>query len=107
MFFDLIEPLRQSGVEALRARLDAWFSSFEGPIRFEMAKLDISAGQTVAFASHLSHVEGTNKAGVDIDMWWRSTLCFRCINGGWRVSHEHSSVPFDMTDGLALLDLKP
>jgi ketosteroid isomerase-like protein len=37
----------------------------------------------------------------------RATICFRKINGEWKVVHEHYSAPFDMESGKALFDLEP
>ena len=40
-------------------------------------------------------------------MWWRSTICFRKIDGNWMITHEHNLVFFDPKGGKASLDLKP
>jgi uncharacterized protein (TIGR02246 family) len=106
--FDLIDPLRHNGREAIRTRLEAWLSQFrEGPIGFEMRDLDITAGGDVAFCHSLSRVDATTTDGQRIDMFWRATTCFRRREGRWMVTHEHSSVPFDMESGKASLGLKP
>jgi uncharacterized protein (TIGR02246 family) len=106
--FDLIDPLRHVGREAIRTRLEAWLSQFrEGPIGFELRDLDLTAGDDVAFCHALSHVDATTTDGQRLDMWWRVTSCFRRVDGGWSVTHEHSSVPFDMESGRASLGLKP
>ena len=40
--------------------------------------------------------------------WIRLTLCFRKIGGVWKVTHEHTSVPFTMDGSLkAAVDLTP
>jgi hypothetical protein len=36
-------------------------------------------------------------------MWWRTTICFRKIDGKWMVTHEHNSVPFDVPDAILKL----
>jgi uncharacterized protein (TIGR02246 family) len=105
--FDLLPPLQHSGADAIRNRLSDWFSSFQGPIGFEMRNLSITAGDDVAFCHSLNGVSGARKDGGVIDMWWRATNCFRKIDGEWLVTHGHSSEPFDMQSGKALLDLKP
>jgi uncharacterized protein (TIGR02246 family) len=104
--FDLLPPLQYSGADAIRKRVSAWFSSFEGSIGFEMRNLSITAGDDVAFCYSLNGVSGTSKGGAKVDMWWRATNCFRRIDGTWLVTHGHSSEPFDMETGKALLDLK-
>jgi ketosteroid isomerase-like protein len=36
------------------------------------------------------------------------TLCFRKIDGEWRITHEHESVPFYMDGSVrAAVDLEP
>jgi uncharacterized protein (TIGR02246 family) len=106
--YDLIDPLRHDGREAIRTRLESWLSQFrEGPIGFEMRDLVVTAGGDVAFCHGLNHVDATTTEGQVIDMWWRATSCFRKLDGRWMVTHEHSSVPFDMESGQASLGLKP
>jgi ketosteroid isomerase-like protein len=42
------------------------------------------------------------------DLWFRSTTCFRKVDGEWRVAHEHSSTPFYMDGSMrAAVDLLP
>ncbi|HYR83714.1 MAG TPA: SgcJ/EcaC family oxidoreductase [Terriglobia bacterium] len=105
--FDLIDPLRYVGSDSVRTRLEAWFSSFQGTIGYDVRDLNIIASDEVAFCHSLNHVNGTKTDGKTIDMWWRATVCFREIDGKWIVTHSHSSVPFDMDSGKASLDLKP
>jgi len=105
--FDVVNPLQQIGSDASRKRAEEWFSSLQGPIGFEIRDLSISAGDDVAFSHGLSHVSATKTDGGQLDMWWRTTTCFRKINGQWMVTHEHNSVPFNVESGKASLDLKP
>jgi ketosteroid isomerase-like protein len=37
----------------------------------------------------------------------RKTVCFCKIDGRWKVTHEHISLPFDMETFKASVDLKP
>ena len=105
--FDVVNPLRHLGSDASRKRAEEWFSSFQGSIGYEIRDLDITAGDDVAFSHGLCHVSATKTDGGRLDMWWRSTICFRKIDGNWMVTHEHNSVPFDPKSGKASLDLKP
>ncbi len=105
--FDVVNPLQYIGSDALRKRADEWFSSFQGSIGYEIRDLSITAGDDVAFSHGLSHVSATKPDGGQLDMWWRTTVCFRKIDGKWMVTHEHNSVPFDVESGKASLDLKP
>jgi uncharacterized protein (TIGR02246 family) len=105
--FDLISPLQYAGAGEVRERLADWFSSFDGPIGYENRDLRIAAGEDVAFAHSLNHVDATTTDGTSVDMWWRATVCLRKIDGDWRVTHSHASVPLDMETGRAAVDLRP
>jgi ketosteroid isomerase-like protein len=105
--FDLIDPLRNLGLTALRRRAQEWFASFAGGLDYEIRDLAIAAGEDVAFCHGLHRVGGTRTDGEKIEMWWRATIGFRRADGRWVITHEHSSVPFDMTSGKVSLDLKP
>ncbi len=69
--FDVVNPLRYFGAEAIRKRLEEWFSSFPGSIGLEIRDLNITVGETVAFSHCLNHVSATTTAGGKLDMWWR------------------------------------
>ncbi len=105
--FDLLPPLQYQGADAIRKRVSQWFSSFQGPIGLEMRNLSVTAGDDVAFCSSLNGSTGANKDGAKVEMWWRATNGFRKIDGKWLVTHGHSSEPFDVASGKALVDLKP
>jgi len=105
--FDLVDPLLYVGSDAIRKRLTEWFASFDGPIGIEFRDLEITAGEDVAFCHGLHRVNGTKTDGVKLNMWWRTTLCLSRIDGKWAIMHSHDSVPFNMENGMASLDLEP
>jgi ketosteroid isomerase-like protein len=105
--FDLVPPLRYVGAGAYRKRWEETFSSFQGPIVYEIHDLDITMGDDVAFGHSLNRLSGTMNNGQKTDLWVRSTACFRKINGKWLIVHTHVSVPVDLVNGKAVLDLKP
>ena len=105
--YDVVNPFLQMGSDASKRRAEDWFSSFDGPIGYEMRDLSITAGDSVAFSHCLSHVSATRADGGQLDMWWRTTICFQKIDEQWMVTHEHNSVPFDVASGKAVLDFKP
>ena len=105
--FDVVDPMEYFGAEAVKRRAAEWFSSFDGPLGFETHDWRIAADGDVAFSHGLNHVTGTKTDGQKLDMWWRATVCFRKMNDQWMVTHEHNSVPFDVSTGKASLDLKP
>jgi ketosteroid isomerase-like protein len=105
--FDVVNPLRYLGAGSSRQRAEEWIASLKEPIGLEISDLTVAASCDVAFAFGLSHVSATRSDGGQLDMWWRVTLCFRKSDGKWIITHEHNSVPFDVENGKASLDLKP
>lgn len=94
--------------EPVRENLREWFDTFEGPIGYEIRDLQITAGGGVAYTHSLHHLTGRKRAGEEVDLWFRETLCLRRIDGAWAITHAHESVPFLMDgSGKAALDLKP
>jgi len=105
--FDIAPPLRYLGAEAFRKLWEEVFSSFQGPIGYELHDLSITVGGDLAFTHSLNRISGTLNTGQQTDLWLRWTACFRKINGTWRIMHHHNSVPVDLVTGRAVLDLKP
>jgi ketosteroid isomerase-like protein len=61
----------------------------------------------LAFVSALNRMRG-RIGGEDQDLWYRTTMCLRKINGQWRIVCDHTSVPFYMDGSYrAAIDLKP
>ena len=105
--FDIVPPLRYVGADAFRNAWEAVFSSFQGPIGYELHDLSITVGDDVAFTYCLNRISGTLNTGQKTDLWLRWTGCFRKINGKWLIVHHQNSVPVDLQTGRALLSLKP
>lgn len=108
--FDLAPPLRLTGDQARDAKgLEEWFRTWEGPIEVETDLSEIIVSGDIAFAYGLSHMQGTKVGGESrADLWFRSTIGLRKIEGNWKIIHEHASVPFYMDGSYrAAIDLKP
>jgi ketosteroid isomerase-like protein len=105
--FDVVDPLQYAGSDGIRTRMEEWFSSFQGPISLENRNLTIAACEDVAFCHSLCHVNAITTGGAHLEMWWRETVCFRRIDDKWTITHQHSSVPFNVESGKASLDLEP
>jgi PhnB protein len=104
--FDLAPPLVSTGADA--EGLQAWFSTWRGPLGYEIRDLNITVGGDAAFAHSLNRLSGTKTDGEKADVWFRQTLCFRRSGGEWRIAHQHESVPFYMDGSYrAAVDLKP
>lgn len=105
--FDLVEPLCNRGVAAVRTRLTEWLGSFATPIDYAISGVELSVAGDVAFDSHFVHVRGTGKNGNAIAMWFRESVGWRKIEGEWKVVQQHSSVPLEMKSMKGRLDLEP
>ncbi|MGH6693391.1 MAG: YybH family protein, partial [Gammaproteobacteria bacterium] len=103
--FDLAPPLTSTGADA--KGLQAWFSTWRGPLGYDIRDLSITAGDDVAFCRSLNRISGARTDGEQTDVWVRATVCYHKTDGQWMVTHEHVSVPFYM-DGSnkAAVDLK-
>jgi uncharacterized protein (TIGR02246 family) len=108
LLFDLAPPLQYLGTDAYRKNWEEWFATWQGPIGYEIRDLSITTGDGVAFSHSLNRISGKRTNGEETDVWVRATACFRKINGKWKVTHEHISVPFYMDgSGRAAVELKP
>jgi uncharacterized protein (TIGR02246 family) len=106
--FDLAPPLQYAGADALRTSLAAWLPTFRGPVGYDIRELDVTVGEDVAFCRSLNRISGMPTTGDATDVWVRATIGLRRIDGTWKVTHEHASVPFYMDDShVAAVDLAP
>ena len=107
VMFDVVSPLRHTSAKDARRREQEWFDGFDGPVRVELKDLVVSADGDTAFAYGVNRYSGDFKAGGSTDMWVRHTSCYRLKEHGWRLVHEHLSVPFDPETGMWALDAQP
>jgi uncharacterized protein (TIGR02246 family) len=104
--FSLAPPLLSTASDA--KGLNEWFATWQGPIGYEIRDLGVTVSDDVAFSHSLNRMHGTKTDGAKGDLWFRHTLCFRKIDGEWKIAHEHESVPFYMDGSFkAAVDLKP
>jgi uncharacterized protein (TIGR02246 family) len=108
LLFDIAPPLQNKGADAYRKNWEEWFTTWQGPIGYEIRDLSITAGGGVAFSHSLNRIHGKRTNGEETDVWVRVTACLRRIEGKWLITHEHASVPFYMDGSYkAAVDLKP
>lgn len=105
--FDLKDPLQNMGVDAVKKRIEEWFSTYKSPISQEIQKVAISCADDVAFSHCLTRTYGTATNDEKQDMWYRTTTGFKKINDKWLITHEHVSDPIDMKTGKVMFNLKP
>ncbi|MFI9813459.1 YybH family protein [Saccharothrix variisporea] len=99
--FTLAPPLAHRGLTD-PGSLRAWFSTFDGPVDFEVRDLEVVAGGDVAFCHSLNRLSAVPKGHPErFDLWFRATTGLRRVQGRWRIAHEHTSVPFHMDGSFA------
>lgn len=102
--FDLAPPLAH-GFD--REGLEAWLAGWDGPVEQSLPDLQVEMSGDLAVCHGLVHVQ-TTRGGEDVSWWARATYALARDERGWRIVHEHTSVPFYM-DGSdrAAIDLQP
>ncbi len=88
--------------------LQEWFDSWRSNLNYFSRELHIDHCGDVGFAHCLTYMGGEKKSGEKTDLWFRESFGLRNLDGHWKITHQHQSVPFLM-DGSnkAALDLKP
>lgn len=105
--YDLEPPLMHQGISVER-KLN-WLAGWDTPIELEPRDLTVKVSGDLAVVHGFVRMSGTKKeAGRHVDFWMRSTLCLEREESGWRITHEHTSVPFYMDGSLRpAFDLEP
>jgi uncharacterized protein (TIGR02246 family) len=109
VIFDLAPPLTHTGSGAdAEKELTDWFATWQGPIGHEVRDVSITADVDIAYCHGLFRISGTKVDGERADVWARQTTCLKKIDGAWKITHDHTSVPFYMDGSYkAAVDLKP
>ena len=90
VMYDVPEPIQVKGIDAYK---DMWKLFFEhnaaGPDRFRLSDVQVVAGDDIAYAHGLLTIGGGAAH-------CRLTLGLRRIDGAWKVTHEHHSIPIKL-----------
>ncbi|NBB14942.1 DUF4440 domain-containing protein [Caulobacter sp. SLTY] len=104
--YTLAPPLGNEGLSP--EALADWYATWRGPLGYETRDLRVRVSGDLALAWGWLHIHGTKLDGGKVSTWSRLTLALRRDPAGWRVFHEHNSVPFYMDGSLrAAVDLLP
>jgi uncharacterized protein (TIGR02246 family) len=93
LMFDVPPPLLSRGLDAYMATWETFLSWSEKPVAFDFHDVKVTAGMDVAFATAIGRCAGFDPGGKREELEFRLTMCFRKIDGRWRVIHEHHSLP--------------
>jgi uncharacterized protein (TIGR02246 family) len=88
VMFDVPMPLQCKGIEAYKKTWELFFANSPGgPGSFDLAELQISAGETVAYCHAILKI---------FDSRGRLTIGLRKEDGRWLIAHEHHSYPIEL-----------
>ncbi|MEO0998748.1 MAG: nuclear transport factor 2 family protein, partial [Pseudomonadota bacterium] len=94
VIYGLAPPLGERGMG--RDGLAAWLATWQGPVIVDSSDAELIVSADLGYISGLNRIRGTKTDGSGVDLWFRTTMCFRRAGDGWRIAHDHSSVPFLM-----------
>ena len=105
LLFDLAPPLAH---RIDQGQLAAWLDTWDGPVNQELRDMKIIVRGDLAVTYGFIHVGARTQSREDASWWMRATICLVRQSGGWKIAHEHTSVPFYMDGSFkAALDLSP
>lgn len=93
--FDLPPPLQCKGIDAYERTWELLFRYHQPGTAFDFRELAVTAGQDVAFAVAIMYC-GPDSSANPADkegFLFRLTVGLRRIDGDWRITHEHHSLP--------------
>jgi len=105
--FDVVPPRQYVGARAYAKDWTDFLGTFNGPLKFEISDLSVTADGTMGFGHSIQRVTGTDTKGQPVDLTVRVTDVYRKIKGNWLIVHEHVSVPVDLDTAKPDLSSKP
>ncbi|WP_338831931.1 YybH family protein [Bradyrhizobium sp. 27S5] len=88
VMFDVPPPLLSRGLDEYRKTWDLFFRYNRPGYAFDIEEIAITAGEDVAFAAAVMRC-----GPPDATFQFRLTIGLRKVGDGWRITHEHHSVP--------------
>jgi uncharacterized protein (TIGR02246 family) len=89
VMFDV--PMQAKGTEEYKKTWELFFANSPGgPGAFDITELQITAGETVAFAHAILRIFNSSA---------RLTIGLRKEGGQWLIAHEHHSYPIELASG--------
>jgi uncharacterized protein (TIGR02246 family) len=94
LMYDVPPPTAVRGTSAYRETWPPFFKALaEGGAAFDIVELQITAGDTVGFATALLRCGSKEVLAKDPARRLRLTIGLRKVNGAWNIAHEHHSFP--------------
>jgi len=95
VMFDVPPPLQSRGIDEYKKTWDLFFRYHEPSQAFDIEELAITAGEDVGFAFAIVRCGSGTFSGPPEEggFLFRLTIGLGKIDGDWRITHEHHSVP--------------
>jgi ketosteroid isomerase-like protein len=95
VMFDVPPPLQSRGMDEYKKTWDLFFRNHKPSQAFDIEDLAITAGEDVAFAVAIMRCGSGTFSGppAESGFLFGLTIGLRKVDGDWRVTHEHHSVP--------------
>jgi uncharacterized protein (TIGR02246 family) len=95
VMFDVPPPFQSRGLDEYRKTWDLFFRYHEPSQAFDIEDLAITAGDDVAFAVATMRCGSATDGGPPVEggFLFRLTIGLRKVDGDWRITHEHHSLP--------------
>lgn len=97
VLFDVQPPFRTAGLSAVQKLWEESLPLFPEAFRIERRDLHIEADGATAFAHWLFRLSDCPADHPISRAWMRVSAGYRKRHGGWKIVHEHVSLPMDPT----------
>jgi ketosteroid isomerase-like protein len=95
VMFDLPPPIQCKGISAYEETWALLFRYHKPGTAFDFQELTVTAGADVAFAAAIMWCgpDSSSNSEEKDGFLFRLTVGLRKVDGSWRITHEHHSVP--------------
>jgi ketosteroid isomerase-like protein len=104
--FDAVGELEFKGRDNYRAHWQRCLAHCT-MTKFEIDRVKMEVSGDLAVCSFLNHCGGKDENGNEGSSWMRATQIYKNTGGGWRIIHEHFSLPMSMETCQLQMDLVP
>jgi uncharacterized protein (TIGR02246 family) len=105
--FDAIGEPQFDGAGAYRKHWETCLGYMTPGMTFEARQVRVEAGDALAVAHFIVACGGPGEDGSEQIGYSRGTQVYRRTADGWRIAHEHFSMPIDPESGQALHSKAP
>lgn len=106
--FDGMNPPEYKDLEEWKRMIVGWFGDLETEPDLTLEDVRAEVSDDLVVVTSYAGYSDLPKDGTERRvMWCRQTDILRRTDDGWRICHEHSSIPFDMETGKGNFEMQP